>query len=323
MKYSWFLLAFFLLFLACSDKKDREREREAERQRIEAKFNEFRADSLQNYLVSLYRDPQIRARMNANEDLLPNWRLLKEPGHKQSKVSSSRARIRADKLQDHIDMLYADPVIQRRMGNRQYLILDRKGFLLPPKGHLDTLYPDPGSISLLPIPQSWLDGKADIPTSDQTATTPFKLDFGSIIFWEAFEDSLRAISELKDIRVSEEDELVQVSFEGNDLFLPQSDSMSDEGSLLLTDFYRLLTRFPDIHEKYSFSLIRDTTSSMSFALSSLMRQRSKRLQLAFQNRGILDDNVTLSTRVFPNEVNVSERKMIALIQRFTVRIEAE
>ena len=317
------MLACFLLFLACSDKKDREREKEAEQQRIEVKLNEFRADSLQNYLVSLYRDPQIRARMNANESLLPNWRLLKDPGHKQSKINSSRAKIRADKLQDHISMLYADPVIQRRMGSRQYLILDRKGFLLPPKGPLDTSYPDPGSISLLPIPQSWLDGKADIPTSDQTATPGFKLDFGSIIFWEAFEDSLRAISELKDIRVSEEDELVQVSFEGNDLFLPQSDSMSEEGFQLLSEFYHLLTRFPGIHEKYSFSLIRDTTSSMSFALSTLMRQRSRKLQLAFQNRGILDENVTLSTRPFLNEDNVSERKLIALIQRFTVRIEAE
>ncbi|MEL6192767.1 MAG: hypothetical protein AAFR66_11985 [Bacteroidota bacterium] len=317
------MLAYFLLFLACSDKKDREREKEAEQQRIEAKLNEFRADSLQNYLVSLYRDPQIRARMNANESLLPNWRLLKDPGHKQSKINSSRAKIRADKLQDHVSMLYADPVIQRRMGSRQYLILDRKGFLPPPKGPLDSSYPSPESITLLPIPQSWLDGKADIPTSDQTATPGFKLDFGSIIFWEAFEDSLRAISELKDIRVSEEEELVQVSFEGNDLFLPQSDSMSDEGSLLLTDFYRLLTRFPDIHEKYTFSLIRDTTSSMSFALGSLMRQRSNKLQLAFQNRGILDENVTLSTTTFLNDGNVSERKMISLIQRFTVRIEAE
>ena len=317
------MLACFLLFLACSDKKDREREKEAEQQRIEARLNEFRADSLQNYLVSLYRDPQIRARMNANESLLPNWRLLKDPGHKQSKINSSRAKIRADKLQDHISMLYADPVIQRRMGSRQYLILDRKGFFLPPKGPLDTSYPDPGSISLLPIPQSWLDGKADIPASDQTATTAFKLDFGSIIFWEAFEDSLKAISELKDIRVSEEDELVQVSFEGNDLFLPQTDSMSEEGFQLLSEFYHLLTRFPGIHEKYSFSLMRDTTSSMSFALSTLMRQRSRKLQLAFQNRGILDENVTLSTRPFLNEDNVSERKLIALIQRFTVRIEAE
>ncbi len=317
------MLACFLLLLACSDKKDREREKEAEQQEIEARLNEFRADSLQNYLVSLYRDPQIRARMNANESLLPNWRLLKDPGHKQSKTNSKRAKVRADKLQDHISMLYADPVIQRRMASRQYLVLDRKGFLLPPKGPLDTSYPDPGSISLLPLPQSWLDGKTDIPTSDQTATTAFKLDFGSILFWEAFEDSLKAISELKDIRVSEEEELVQVSFEGNDLFLPQSDSMSEEGFQLLSEFYHLLTRFPGIHEKYSFSLMRDTTSSMSFALSSLMRQRSRKLQLAFQNRGILDENVTLSSRAFLNEGNVSERKMIALIQRFTVRIEAE
>ncbi|MEM6763638.1 MAG: hypothetical protein AAF824_06550 [Bacteroidota bacterium] len=323
LKYSWFYVALAFLLISCSNEEQIRQNQKAIQQAFEASLNEFRADSLQNYLVALYADPQIRARMNAKSELIPSWRLLKEPGHSQSKSNSQRASVRADKLQDHISLLYADPVIQNRMVRRRYLIPDRQGFLPPPSGPLDTLYPETKKIQLLPLPERWLDGKVDIPPSDQTAETSFKLDFGSIIFWEAFKDSLSAIPELRDITISEQPERIQLSVEGSDLFMVQSDSMSEEGYQLLSEFYYLLTKFPEIHDAYTFTIIRDTTTDIPFALGSLMRGRSRKLQLAFQNRGILAQNVRITPREFKEEERLDRRKLLALYQRFTIKIEAK